>query len=68
LNLIENCWSLIRDKLYDKNTILKAKDDVWEEARQIWYKMMENSLSKLYNSMYSRLQEVIAKGGKRISA
>jgi len=61
LNLIENCWSLIRDKLYDKNTILKAKDDVWEEARQIWYKMMENSLSKLYNSMYSRLQEVIAK-------
>jgi len=68
LNLIENCWSLIRDKLYDKNTILKAKDDVWEEARQIWYKMMENSLSKLYNSMYSRLQEVIAKGSERISA
>jgi len=68
LNLIENCWSFLRDKLYEKNTTLKTKDDVWKEACEIWYKIMKNSLSKLYNSMPSRLQEVIDKEDKRISA
>jgi len=67
LNLIENCWSYLRDKLYEKNTILKTKDDVRKEANEIWFGKMQNLLPKLYNSMHSRLQAVIDKEGKRIN-
>jgi len=67
LNLIENCWSYLRDELYQKNTILKTKHDVLKEANEIWFGMMQNLLPKLYNSMHSRLQAVIDKEGKRIN-
>jgi len=46
LNLIENSWSSLRGKLYEENTTLKTKDDVWKEACETWYKIMGNSLPK----------------------
>jgi len=66
--LIENCWSFLCDKLFEKNLELKTKDDVWKEAQRIWYDDIENYLKNLYNSIPARLQEVVEKEGKRIGA
>jgi len=61
LNLIENSWSSPRGKLYEKNTTLKTKDDVWKEACEIWYKIMGNS--RISFSVH-KIMELTKKNGK----
>ena len=37
INIIENVWAYLQDKLYEISDKLRSPDDTWREAKKIWY-------------------------------
>jgi len=64
INIIENCWSLLKDELFKSNRNLKTRDDVWEAAQKIWYGKVNNYVPKLYAIIPQRLERIIDNEGK----
>lgn len=66
LNLIENVWSILKDKLDDATKNSKPTDDIWQRLEHIWYTEINAELCrKLYESMPHRIEAVIAAKGDR---
>lgn len=66
INIIENCWSLVKDELFKKNQKLKTQEQIWQEGVKIWNDKVPKITSKLYDSIPERLQCIIDSDGKRI--
>jgi transposase len=66
LNIIENVWAFLKDELFLINNQLQDADDVWREAKKIWYEKVNKLIPKLYRSWPKRLQECIDGQGKMI--
>ena len=64
LNLIENVWGAIEDKLYDSKKYLNKPEDVWQKAQQLWHEVGVTYLQNLYRSLPDRIENVLKnKGG-----
>ncbi len=63
LNLIENLWGIIQDKLYSCNERLRTSEEVWAEIQKIWWNDLSPYVVKMYKSMPYRIEEVIERGG-----
>ena len=66
INIIENCWSLLKDELFKKNKELKTKEDVWLAAQNIWYNKVDKLVPKLYGTIPMRLDKITESDGNRI--
>jgi len=66
LNLIENVWGILQDKLFEKDSKLETSDDVWKETLKIWNYGMDEYVKKLYEGMPSRIEEIIKRDGIRL--
>jgi len=65
LNIIENVWAFLKDELYEINGKLDTADDVWSEAKKIWYEKVNFLIPNLYRSWPKRLKECIELQGRR---
>ena len=63
LNIIENIWSLIQDKLYDMKADLHNPDEVWEYTQEIWNGLNSTFIKNLYRSLPFRMEQVLKNNG-----
>ena len=63
LNLMENVWSVLQDKLFEIKDRLVTKEDTWRNALEFWNSLEMSYINKLYESMPNRMQEVIKNVG-----
>lgn len=62
LNPIENLWNIV--KMQRKKFKATSKDDLFSKIQRIWRELPINTLTKLVESIPTRIQAVIAaKGG-----
>lgn len=66
INIIENVWSCIKDKLWIYKDNIKNKDDTWKYIQKIVENFEENFIEKLYESLPKRVNELEQKEGGRI--
>lgn len=64
INIIENCWSLLKDELFKRNKNLHSKEDLWKTAQDIWYQKVDKLVPKLYDSIPQRLECIFDNDGK----
>lgn len=64
LNIIEHVWGLLSQKVYESGRQFHNQKDLIDAIKQAWSEITLDYLAKLYNSMPTRLYEVILnKGG-----
>jgi len=64
INIIENIWSLVQDKLYDLLDILETPDDTWKYSQEIWHNLESSYICNLYKSLPDRIKDLYKnKGG-----
>ena len=65
LNVIENLWSIMKDKLKERqyNTL----DELWTAANDIWSKIPNDTIMKLYQSIPNRIKAVVDRKGHNTS-
>lgn len=62
LNVIENCWAMVKQKL--KGERFRNKNELWEAAKEAWNAISSEKLISLVDSMPKRIHAVIcARGG-----
>ena len=66
LNLIENDWGVVEDKLYDYKKYLNNPEDVWQKTQQIWHEIEVTYLQNLYKSLPDRIENVLKNKGSLI--
>jgi len=66
LNLIENVWGVVEDKLYDYKKYLNNPEDVWQKTQQIWHEIEVTYLQNLYKSLPDRIENVLKNKGSPI--
>ena len=66
LNLIENLWSIIKRKVYEKERQFANKKDLWERIKEICFQISSEVVKKLTSSVDGRMVKLIQSGGKRI--
>jgi len=67
ISIIENVWSPIKHKLYERSSELKSKNDVWRIASE--YFMSEEIdvlIKKLYKTMNKRVTALKKAKGSRV--
>jgi len=65
LNIIENCWGVMKFNIEKK--LPRTKDDLIKYIKLEWENLSQQFITKLYKSIPKRLAEVISKGGKSIN-
>jgi len=64
LNIIENVWAYLQDKLYEVRAELTCPDDTWEKTLEIWRSIPLTYIQDLYQDLPLRIGELkIMKGG-----
>lgn len=64
LNIIENIWAYIQDRLYEAKAQLTCPDDTWEKVCEIWDHIPLTYIQDLYEDLPLRMQELkLMKGG-----
>jgi hypothetical protein len=64
LNLIENLWHRVKSKLGQYSTPPSTKEELFKRFETEWYKFTKEDMEPYYNSMPTRIQDVIkTKGG-----
>jgi len=66
LNLIENDWGVVEDKLYDYKKYLNNPEDVWQKTQHIWHEIEVTYLQNLYKSLPDRIENVLKNKGSPI--
>jgi len=68
LNILENIWSYLQDRLYDVRENLHSADDTWRESRRIWESIELENIEKLYRSLPKRIECLANNGGNPIKS
>lgn len=55
INIIENLWAYIEDRLYQVRETLKTPDDTWARTLEIWHSIDRDFINKLYRSLPDRM-------------
>jgi len=63
LNPIENLWWYLKRELGLYTEAPKTLDELWERVQDVWTKIPISYIQKLYESMPTRIQEVIRSRG-----
>lgn len=63
LNIIENLWGLLSRKVYESGTQYQDKNSLIEAIKKAWNEISLSSIENLYNSLPSRIFEVIQNRG-----
>lgn len=66
LNPIENLWSIIKRKVYEKGRQFANKKDLWERIKEVCSQISPEVVKKLTSSVDGRVVKLIQSGGKRI--
>lgn len=61
LNIIENFWSIIKNKVYQSSPV--SKDNLWEIVENEWYKIDNKVIFDLYSSIPRRIEAVLKNKG-----
>ena len=59
LNPIENIWSVIKKKLWERREEVKNEEDIWRIKKEIWYKLNPDLFKKIYMSLPKQCEKVI---------
>lgn len=64
LNIIENVWAYVQDKLYDIQDELISQEETWQRVQEIWSNIPLTFIQDLYKDLPSRVKHLkIYKGG-----
>ena len=69
LNLIENCWSLLKRRVYANGSrTFRSKEEIEPVIEEEWWRLQQedNLFENLYNSMPRRVARVVAARGGNI--
>ena len=66
LNPIENLWSIIKRKVYEKGRQFGNKKELWERILEVSSQISPEVVKKLTSSVDGRLVKLIQNGGKQI--
>lgn len=58
INIIENVWARVEDRLYDIKGTLKTSQDTWDRTVEIWNNIELDFIVNLYNSLPNRMKEL----------
>ena len=58
LNIIENVWAYVQDRLYDVREQLNSPEDTWQKALEIWTNIPLSYIQDLYNDLPLRMKEL----------
>ena len=67
LNLIENLWSIIKRKVYEKGRQFGNKKELWGRILEVSSQTLTEVVKKLTSSVDERLVNLIQNGGKQIN-
>jgi hypothetical protein len=65
LNVIENIWGILKDKMIVSNC--KTPDDLWNEAKRVWEAIPITVVNNVIDSFHERLRAVSALDGKSLN-
>ena len=65
LNIIENLWGIVSNKVYEDGREYKTADELWDSVSHHFLTVSYETIKNLYQSIPGRLISVIEKGGKR---
>lgn len=66
LNPIENLWSILKEGLWRRRSDIFNQKDTWKIAQELWHKIPEELIQKIYKSLSDRCSKVIRADGMRI--
>ena len=66
LNPIENLWSIIKRKVYEKGRQFGKKKELWERILEVSSQIAPEVVKKLTSSVDGRLVKLIQNSGKQI--
>jgi transposase len=66
INVIENVWAYLQDKLYEIADKLEDSEDVWNNALRIWHSINNEYIEKLYSSLPGRIERIAKRNGAPI--
>ena len=66
LNSIENLWSIIKRKVYEKGRQFGNKKELWERILEVSSQISPEVVKKLTSSVDGRLVKLIQNGEKQI--
>ena len=66
LNLIENVWAAVRNELFNRRAKIRNSDDLWTQAREIFYDLSLTFIRKLYQNLPQRLESIIKLRGREL--
>lgn len=58
INIIENVWAYIEDRLHETKRTLRTPNDTWARTQEIWNNIDLNFILNLYNSLPRRMIEL----------
>lgn len=63
INIIENLWALLKYRVSKHFT--KSTEELWNILKTEWYAIDNDTISKLYNSIPGRINEIYSKKGQQ---
>ncbi|KAL4501554.1 hypothetical protein ABPG72_018605 [Tetrahymena utriculariae] len=64
LNVIEQVWSFVKDKLYKKRNKINSTEDVWKYSQKTFFsKKCKDLINTLYVTYQNRIDEVLSQEG-----
>ena len=63
LNIIENVWKMVKERIWKESAVIKTKQELWEVVQKHWLDLDSKIFKKLYNSIPKRLKTVIRMKG-----
>lgn len=67
LNIIENLWAIVSQKVYEGGREYQTADELWESVSRHFLAISDETITALFQSMPRRLISVVELGGKRTS-
>ena len=67
LNPIENIWGIMSKEVYKEGKSYQNCDDLWDAVQKSFAAIAPEVLKKVYESMPSRLIQVLESAGRRIN-
>jgi len=65
LNIIENLWGIVSQKVYEEGKDYQNADELWESVLHHFMAIPDEVINSLYKSVSGRLISVVELGGKR---
>ena len=66
LSPIEDIWGIMSEKVYKNGKTYQNVEELWYAVVGAFFQIPQETFQKLYQSMYTRLINVLESGGKRI--